>query len=106
MLTPFSAQYSSKRDKESSASDEDFKYISTNKLNIIKIRKCHGKEDYDGIDFDGTLSDGSHITIQKKALEYKNYDTVTITEKEYQSCKYKEIDILSTVIINAMILKK
>ena len=94
MSTPFSASYSSKRDKESSASDDAFIEILKNKLNITEIRKCYGEEDYKGIDFVGTLSDGSHVTIQKKALEYKKYDTVTITKNEHLSGKYKKIDIL------------
>jgi hypothetical protein len=94
MSTPFSASYSSKRDKESSASDDAFYDILKNKFHIAECRKCHGEEDYKGIDFVGTLADGSHITIQKKALEYKNYDTVTITENEFKTHKYKKIDIL------------
>jgi hypothetical protein len=94
MSTPFSASYSSKRDKESSASDDAFMEILMNKFNITEIRKCYGDEDYKGIDFVGTLADGNDVTIQKKALEYKKYDTVTITENEYLSGKYKKIDIL------------
>ena len=94
MESPFSAPYSSKRDKYSSASDDSFMDICMMIFCIINIRKCYGEEDYKGIDFVGTLSDGSYVTIQKKALEYKKYDTVTITEKEYQTNKYNKIDIL------------
>lgn len=92
---PYSAPYSSDRDKDSSKSDHEFEKILSRELtNISKIVKCHGDDDFNGIDFKATTSEGDIVRIQKKAIEHLGFNTVTMTEKESDTYKTKKIDIL------------
>jgi hypothetical protein len=100
MNRSYSAPYSKERDRISSKSDNDAihdikKYLSK-KYNVrydhIKVvNHSNTKTDFEGTDFTFKikLENGvEEILVQKKALKYCGYDTVTTTRKEIQ--KYKK----------------
>lgn len=95
----YSAPYNKKRDEKSSKSDNEFlkfmvEHLHKNKYGKVKLVKASFDEDVNGIDWIAEFEKGHRITIQKKAIEYCGYDTVTITEKEKEKYKKSGADLL------------
>lgn len=88
---PYTAKYSSKRDKLSSKSDKEAEeHIKKALKTSYNIKWNRGnRKDFEGIDIE--IDDKK---IQKKTLKYLGFNTVTITEKEYNKYRNKGIDYL------------
>lgn len=116
MNRSYSAEYSGKRDKQSSMSDNEFIHYMKEDLSkiynvscdsITVIKHSNTQTDFDGTDFTFILrrrnGEYKEILVQKKALEYCGYDTVTTTKNEL--IKYKKNSIKNGYLFHCYYLK-